>query len=500
MPEHEKIKILSKELLSIRPLVPVYSHITEETREVLNTFKSIKEAQEEISWDAVGSYIISMTHHASDVLTLLLLAKEVGLCGIDGDGRVFNRIDIAPLFETIGDLQRLPKILNDLFNNETYKRYLAERDDVQEIMLGYSDSCKDGGILTSNWELYKAQKKITAIGMDCGVNIRLFHGRGGTVGRGGGPTHKAILAQPKGTVNGYIKMTEQGEVISSKYANLGTAAYNLNLLAAGVMEAAIETGARGKGQRSRKEKIYEDAFEKISEISYRLYRELIEDKDFLTYFEQATPIDELEHLKIGSRPSYRSAPDRFNQGLPDIKKVEDLRAIPWVFSWNLSRHIIPGWYPFGSAIKNWVKGQGSRDKGKKLLKEMYRDWLFFSNLVDNIQMVIAKADMDIAKLYASLVKDKSVRDGIYKKIKKEFDLTVKMILMITGQKNILDNDKFLQRSINLRRPNIDPVDYMQVDLIRKIRDKNIKGEKRQRVIKTLMASINCISAGLRNTG
>lgn len=263
------------------------------------------------------------------------------------------------------------------------------------------------------------------------------------------------------------------------------------------MEATLDTGSRrvpsGHGFKgSREEKIFENAFEEISEISYKLYRELIEDEDFLAYFYQATPIDELEHLKIGSRPSYRSGI------LPDIKKVEDLRAIPWVFSWNLSRHIIPGWYPFGSAIQTWVKGQGAR--GEKLLKEMYRDWLFFNNLVDNIQMVIAKTDMDIAKLYASLVKDKSIRNGIYKKIKKEFNLTVKMILMITGQKNILDNDKFLQRSIDLRRPNIDPVDYMQVDLIRKLRDKKIKGEKRQRVIKTLMASINCISAGLRNTG
>ena len=502
MPEKEKVRILSNELLGIRPLVPSYSNVSAETKEVLDTFNVIKEAQEEVGWNAAGSYVISMTHNASDVLAVLLLAKEAGLCGIADDSKVFSRIDVVPLFETIDDLKRLPDILEELFSSEAYRVYLADRGNLQEVMLGYSDSCKDGGILTSNWALYKAQKTVTRIAEKYGVKIRLFHGRGGTVGRGGGPTHKAILAQPKGTVNGDIKITEQGEVISSKYANLGTAEYNLNLLIAGVMEATLNTKAKGKGQKAKGKERFEDVFEEISEISYRLYRELIEDEDFLAYFYEATPINELEHLNIGSRPSYRSGI------LPDIKKVEDLRAIPWVFSWNLSRHIIPGWYPFGSAVKTFIeKGSrrvpfGRRFKGSReeLLKSMYKNWLFFSNLIDNIQMVIAKTDMDIARLYASLVKDKKTRERIYKKIRGEFNLTVKMVLAITGQKNILDNDKFLQRSINLRKPSIDPVDYIQVDLLKKIRDGKIKGEKKQALIKTLMASINCIAAGMRNTG
>lgn len=486
--EDEKNKVLSKELLNIRPLLPMYSHITDETKETLNTFRVIKEAQETISWEALGSYVVSMANHASDVMSVLLLAKEVGLCGIDNNGKVFNRIDITPLFETISSLQGSSDILKTLFQNEVYKMYLYRRENLQEVMLGYSDSCKDGGILTSNWELYKAQKKIIEIANSYRIKIRLFHGRGGTVGRGGGPTHKAILAQPRGTVQGHIKITEQGEVISSKYANLGTAAYNLNLLIAGVMEAAvISEQSEVKSQEQKQEKVYEEAFGEISEISYKLYRGLVNDTDFLAYFEQATPINELKYLKIGSRPTYRK----------DRTLVENLRAIPWVFSWNLSRHIIPGWYPFGSAMKNWVKDQGSREK---LLRQMYNDWLFFSNLVDNVQMVLAKTDMDIAKLYASLVKDDNIRELIYNKIKKEFEITVNMLLKITGQKNILDNDKFLQRSINLRKPSIDPVDYILVDLIKKVRDKNIKGEKRQGLIKSMMSAINCIAAGMRNTG
>ncbi|MBI5286260.1 MAG: phosphoenolpyruvate carboxylase, partial [Deltaproteobacteria bacterium] len=390
LPEGEKTRILSKELTSIRPLVPGYIHLTPETKEVLETFKVIKKAQEEISWDSIGAYIISMTHHVSDVLTVCLLAKEIGLCGRKDNGGFFNRLDIAPLFETVGDLRMAPAVLEALFANESYRRYLACRDNVQEVMLGYSDSCKDGGILTSSWELYKAQKAITEVartseslrkqgssflpvcrstgrseGLHAGVKIRFFHGRGGTVGRGGGPTHKAILAQPGGTVDGQIKITEQGEVISSKYANLGTAAYHLNLLVAGVMEASLsrDRGVKGtdvpftgRGQEmkelEKRERLYEEVFEEISQTSFRTYRELVEDGDFLTYFYQATPIEELEYLKIGSRPAYRQGSGVRKTW--NLNRVEDLRAIPWVFSWNQSRHIIPGWYPVGSALRAFV--------------------------------------------------------------------------------------------------------------------------------------------------
>jgi len=494
LPEGEKVRILSRELISIRPLVPSYIHLSQNTREVLETFRVIKEAQEDISWDSMGSYIISMTHHVSDILTVCLLAKEVGLCGIkacsdrgETNGGVFNRLDVAPLFETIGDLRKAPVILKELFANESYKAYLNCRDNIQEVMLGYSDSCKDGGILTSSWELYKTQQAITEVASVAGVKLRLFHGRGGTVGRGGGPTHKAILAQPKGTVSGQIKITEQGEVISSKYANIGTATYHLNLLLAGVMEACLPGEIRGQVARVKGKDIYEDAFEEISQISFRLYRGLVEDPDFLTYFYQATPIEELEYLKIGSRPTYRKEKGR----------VEDLRAIPWVFSWNQSRHILPGWYPVGSALKGFM---GKDIKKARLLKEMYMKWPFFNNLLDNIQMVVAKTDMAIARLYSNLVQDKGIRERIYKRIKEEFDLTLEMILKITGQKKVLDNDPFLQRSIEMRKPSIDPVNYIQVNLLRILREKRLKGEERDRLISTLMMSINCIAGGLRNTG
>ncbi len=490
LPEQDKVKVLSAELVSVRPLVPDYVRLSHETKEVLDTFKVIKYAQDKISWDAIGSYIVSMTHNASDILTVQLLAKEAGLCGTSDDNeKMFNRLDIVPLFETIDDLRRAPAILKSLLSNHTYRRYLAKRDDIQEVMLGYSDSCKDGGILTSSWELYHAQKMITEAAAEYKIKLKLFHGRGGTVGRGGGPTHKAILAQPCGTVNGLIKITEQGEVISSKYANLGTALYNLNMLVAGAMEATLgsEQSIMANSEQSNKEIIFEEAFKEISEISYRLYRELVDDPDFITYFYQATPIEELEHLKIGSRPTYRKGKG----------KVEDLRAIPWVFSWNQSRHIIPGWYPFGSSLKAFVKNDASRER---LLQEMYEEWPFFNNLVDNIQMVIAKSDMTIARLYSSLVKDKKIRDRIYGKINREFNLTVKMLLKITGQKKTLDNSPFLQRSINMRRPSIDPVNYIQVMLLRRLRHESAGGDEREKLIATLMMSINCVAAGLRNTG
>ncbi|MBI5328439.1 MAG: phosphoenolpyruvate carboxylase [Deltaproteobacteria bacterium] len=488
LPEHDKARILSKELASIRPLVPDYLHLSPETKEVLDTFRVIKHAQEEISWDAVGSYIVSMTHNASDILAVQLLAKEAGLCGVGGDNELFNRLDIVPLFETIDDLRRAPAILRELFSNHTYRRYLAKRDNMYEVMLGYSDSCKDGGILTSGWELYQAQKIITETAAAYKLKLKFFHGRGGTVGRGGGPTHKAILAQPRGTVNGLIKITEQGEVISSKYANLGTALYNLNMLVAGVMEATLDSEQLTvNSEQSNKEIIFEEAFKEISEISYRLYRELVDDADFLTYFYQATPIEELEHLNIGSRPTYRKGGG----------KVEDLRAIPWVFSWNQSRHIVPGWYPFGSSLETFIGGNAGR---KRLLQDMYEHWPFFNNLVDNIQMVIAKSDMTIAGFYSSLVKDKRIRHRIYKKINAEFNLTVKMLLMITKQKKILDNSQFLQKSIDMRKPSIDPVNYIQVTLLKRLRNGSLTGNEKEKLIATLMMSINCIAAGLRNTG
>lgn len=488
LPEQDKLKILSAELASMRPLVPDYVNLSGETKEVLDTFRTIKHAQDKISWESIGSYIVSMTHNASDILTVQLLSKEAGLCGISDDSEFFNRLTIAPLFETIDDLTRAPAILKSLFSNPTYRKYLAKIDNTQEVMLGYSDSCKDGGILTSSWELYHAQKTLTEAAAEYKIKLKLFHGRGGTVGRGGGPTHKAILAQPHGTVNGLIKVTEQGEVISSKYANLGTALYNLNMLVAGVMEATLESGQLAVNiEQSKKQKIFEEAFKEISGISYKLYRELVGDPDFLTYFYQATPIDELEHLKIGSRPTYRK----------EKGGVEDLRAIPWVFSWNQSRHIIPGWYPFGSTLKAFIKNDSSR---LMLVQEMYKKWPFFNNLVDNIQMVIAKSDMTIARLYSSLVKDKKIRERIYKKIHSEFNLTANMLLKITGQKKILDNSPFLQRSIDMRRPSIDPVNYIQVMLLRRLRHGQIRGNEREKLISTLMISINCIAAGLRNTG
>lgn len=485
--EDKKIYILSKEISNPRPLLYEGIELSEEAFNTIETFRVIKWAREHISPEAIGSYIISMTHRVSDILTVLLLAKEVDLYrerDISLNSGENQGIDVVPLFETIEDLRRAGELIDSLFSLPVYKRYLKCRGMFQEIMLGYSDSSKDGGILTSSWELYKAQKTLSEVAKKHGIRLRLFHGRGGTVGRGGGPTHKAIIAQPPGTVHGNIKITEQGEVISSKYANRGTARHNLELMIAGVIEASSPLY---KQTNSVAEK-YNAIFEELSTISYRLYRQLIDDPEFYTYFYYATPINEIGLAKIGSRPESRS----------HIWRIEDLRAIPWVFSWTQSRHLLPAWYPIGSTFKEFI--DTNREKNLALLREMYSQWSFFENLLDNIQMTMAKADMNIAHLYSGLVPDQDIGKRIFQKIKDEFELSLEMILLITGQESLLDNDPDLQRSIRLRNPFIDPINYIQVNLLKRLRKEVLTEEERQELTYAVLLTISCIAAGMRNTG
>jgi len=500
MSEEEKVRILSEEIETLRPLISQDTYLSKEAFNTVGTFRVIRWARENIGYESIGSYIISMTHRISDILTVLLLAKETGLYrdsntpltlpsplrgeGL-GEGKGVSGIDIVPLFETIDDLRRSGEIMDGLFSLPVYDRYLNCRSRVQEIMLGYSDSSKDGGILTSGWELYKAQKSLWDVAKKYGVRLRLFHGRGGTVGRGGGPTHRAILAQPPDTIQGNIKITEQGEVISSKYANQGTALHNLELIVAGVIEASSPLYHE---EIIKLEERYSPVFDDLSEMSYRFYRELIDDPDFYTYFTYATPINEIGLAKIGSRPERRR----------NTWRIEDLRAIPWVFSWTQSRNILPAWYSIGSTFKKFI----DRDPiiNSNILKEMYRRWPFFENLLDNIQMTMVKADMNITHLYSGLVPDTGIGKRIFGKIKMEFDLSKEMILLITGQDKLLDNDKGLQRSIRLRNPFIDPINYIQVNLLSILRRGGLTESEQKELADTVLLTISCIAAGMRNTG
>ena len=478
--EEEKIRVLTTEIENRRPLIYEGMNLSPECIRTVETFRVIKWARENISPEAINTYIISMTHEISDILTVLLLAKETGLYrGLAG-------IDIVPLFETIDDLRRSGEIMDELFSLPVYRKYLEQRGDLQEIMLGYSDSNKDGGILTSGWELYKAQKTLRDVAQKHGIRLRLFHGKGGTVGRGGGPTHKAILAQPPGTIQCNIKITEQGEVISSKYANQGTALHNLELLVAGVMEAS--TPAFHKEIETLDDK-YTPVLDELSGIAYKLYRELVDDPDFYTFFMHATPISEIGLAKIGSRPAKRKE---------QSWKIEDLRAIPWVFSWTQSRYMLPAWYPIGTTFKRFIARD--QEAHSNLLKEMYQKWPFFENLLDNIQMTMAKADMNIAHLYSHLVPDEAIRDRIFDTMKREFELSREMLLLITGQKNLLDNDPWLKRSIRLRNPFMDPINYIQVNLLKQLRETEVNAVKKKDLTDTVLLTISCIAAGMRNTG
>ncbi|MBI3803637.1 MAG: phosphoenolpyruvate carboxylase [Nitrospirae bacterium] len=484
--ENKKVEILTQELLTLRPLIPSFLTLSPENQEVLETFKSIRKIKEAIDPEAIGSYIISLAAQRSDVLIVQLLAKEAGLCGPTQDAGYESGLDIAPLFERINDLRSAPDIMDGLFKNQAYQKNLLARGRQQEIMLGYSDSSKDSGVLTSSWELYKTQKILRDVAQAHQVHLTLFHGRGGSVGRGGGPTHRAILAQPPDTVMGRIKITEQGEVISSKYANQGTATHNLELLISGVLKATLNE--EPSTTASRRIARYEAAFEEISQIAYRLYGELVGDSDLYRYFQEATPISEIGHLKMGSRPAFRRGG----------KTMQDMRAIPWIFSWTQSRQLVGGWFPVGSAFKTFYD-KNPTEHGP-LLQEMYRAWPFFNNFIDNIQMTLAKADIHIAHHYAGLVRDAELRKRIFGRIQSEFELTIDLVGKITETEEILANDPTLQQSIRLRNPFIDPINYIQVNLIRKLRSQKLGKKEREELIHAILLTINCIATGMRNTG
>jgi phosphoenolpyruvate carboxylase len=369
--------------------------------------------------------------------------------------------------------------MDDLLNLPHYRRLLEDRGGVQEIMVGYSDSNKDGGYLTSNWELYKAEIRLVEVFRRHGVQLRLFHGRGGTVGRGGGPSYESILAQPPGSVAGQIRITEQGEVIGSKYANPEIGRRNLETLVAATLEATL------LDCNAVVESVYHEAMDELSEEAYRAYRSLVyETPGFVDFFRTVTPISEIGELHVGSRPGYRKTSDR----------VEDLRAIPWVFSWSLTRIMLPGWFGFGAAVDLYLSRHG--EPGLELLREMYRRWSFFRTLLSNMDMVLFKSDVHIASRYGELMADTRLREEVFGRIRREMQRSVEYLLAITEQKELLESNPLLARSFRNRQPYIDPLNHLQVEALRRFRS----GSGSERIKQAILLTINGIAAGLRNSG
>ncbi len=474
--EEARIALLTGELRNARPLTSSFVKYSEETIGELAVFHAAAEAHAKFGADAIPQCIISMCKGVSDMLEVALLLKEAGL--VDPSGR--SAINIVPLFETIEDLQASGRVMDRLLSIHDYRKLVDSRGAVQEVMLGYSDSNKDGGFVTSGWELYKAEIGLVSVFAHHHVRLRLFHGRGGSVGRGGGPSYDAIIAQPGGAVNGQIRITEQGEIISSKYSNSDVGIYNLEVLAAATLEASLL-----QPRQSAPNPEYLKAMEQLSALAFTAYRGLVyETEGFADYFWASTVITEIASLNIGSRPASRKK----------TRAIEDLRAIPWVFSWAQCRLMLPGWYGFGSAVEAWIAEHP--DKGMPFLKELYREWPFFRTLLSNMDMVLAKSSIAIASRYAELVPDATLRDSIFGRIRREWQTSIDMLLDITGQQRLLQSNPLLERSIRNRFPYLDPLNHVQVELLKEHRAQNPD----EQVLRGIQITINGISAGLRNSG
>ena len=523
--EAKKITLLQAELARPRLLHSPYQQYSEQTNAELEVLRTAHAIRQRYGARAIRNYIISHTESVSDLLEVLLLQRETGLLDMTIDAAATDpaRRDLAlmvvPLFETIPDLRCAADIMNAYMALSPVRRLIARQGDLQEVMLGYSDSNKDGGFLTSNWELYKSEMSLVEVFQRTGVRLRLFHGRGGTVGRGGGPSYEAIRAQPQGTVNGQLRLTEQGETIASKFSNPEIGRRNLELLVAATLEASLLPGTTDtSGAKSDKQLLqFESVMETLSEHAYQAYRNLVYGTPgFTDYFFQSTPIAEIAQLNLGSRPASRTAG----------RRIEDLRAIPWGFSWGQCRLLLPGWYGFGSAITAWVDGGDAAvgknskinkaGKGSKaddnveprnrkqrieLLRSMLQHWPFFATLLSNMDMVLAKTDLALASRYATLVTDRKLRKTIYNRIAAEHQRTVDCLEMITETGERLVGNPLLARSIKNRFAYLDPLNHLQVELLKRHRattDDN--GNRDERVQRGIQLSINGIAAGLRNTG
>jgi len=462
----------------INELGPALEHEpdSDEARELLDTFRKIAELKKTLPAESIRNYIISGAESETDVINVLRLAKKAGV-QIGGSNEDPGLMPV-PLFESIDSLRAAGGVMRRLWTDPDYQPLLDSWRRWQEVMLGYSDSNKDGGMLTSTWELYKAHRELHQAARENDVKLRLFHGRGGTVGRGGGPTHAAILAQPPGCFSGQIRVTEQGEVLNWKYADPVLAEWNLELMMAASLEAFTRPA------REQPPAAWEEAIEAMSQEAYRIYRRDIADNpDVLEYFEQATPVNELDTARIGSRPSRRA------KG----RRLEDLRAIPWVFGWMQSRHAVPAWFGVGHALEHFSKSGPGHDQ---MLRQIARGFPMFSDLLRNVELGMAKADLGIAREYSGLVKNAALRKRVFSMLENEFLRSRRMILRVTGQRELLARNRVLARSIRLRNPYVDPMSLIQVELLRRKQ----QGERSSDLEYPLGATINGIAAGLHNTG
>ena len=476
--EPARIELLARELSGPRRLAVPDARYGEVTRRELAVLHTARDVRARFGPRAVTNYVISQARSASDVLETLLLLKEAGLLRVRPEPAL--DLDVVPLFETIGDLETAPAVLDTLLANAAYARYLATRSGTQEVMLGYSDSNKDGGYLTSSWSLYKGQVALLAVARRRGVALRFFHGRGGSVGRGGGPTADAIRAQPAGSVDGAIRLTEQGEIISSKYSDPEIGRANLESLVAATFAASFASGSDDAHPPE-----YEADLEQLSRAAFAAYRGLVyETEGFPTYFREATPIGEIAELNLGSRPVARTASAR----------IEDLRAIPWVFGWSQSRLMLPGWLGFGSAVEAWLARAPARESALARLRDMRARWPFFRVTLANMEMVLAKSDLGIAARYAELVPDAALRERVFGSIRAEYGRTLAAVHALGGE--LLADNPALARSIRHRLPYLDPLNHLQIELIQRYR----AGHRDDRLRRAMHLTINGIAAGLRNTG
>ncbi len=472
LPEAEKQALLTREIFSRRPLFPEEPVFSDVTNQVISTWRMIARAHRRYGPECIDSVITSMTQTASDVLGMLLFAREVG---------VDKNVDLVPLFETVDDLRGASEIMKTLFANDAYAQHLEDRGNHQQIMIGYSDSNKDGGYLASNWNLYLAQQELAALCAANGVSLEFFHGRGGSIGRGGGPTNLAILSAPPGSMHGRIKITEQGEVIAYRYSNPHIARRHLDQ----ILHAVLVASGPRHAQEGQARAEWRKAMDVLSEAGQRAYRALVyETPGFLEYWQQATPIDELAMLPISSRPAKRRGGG-----------FDGLRAIPWVFSWMQCRAIIPSWYGVGHALEHAIN-----ELGIGTLTEMYRKWPFFKSLVQNVQLDLAKADMGITSLYSTLVGDSRLRGEIFSRIKDEHARACQLICAVTEQKEVLEYTPIIRRSIERRNPYVDPLNFIQVAMLRKLRDLPPESPDREIMVEAVLATINGIAAGMKTTG
>jgi phosphoenolpyruvate carboxylase len=475
--EDARIAVLLDELKTARPLTSPYLTYSAETSAELAILRQAAEAHRLYGRASISNYVISKTDGVSDILEVALLLREAGLLRPRDNALDIN---IVPLFEMIDDLRNCGAVIDKLLGLPQYARLLASRGRLQEVMLGYSDSNKDGGFLTSSWELYKAEIALIEASRRHGIGLRLFHGRGGTVGRGGGPSYQAILAQPSGAVQGSIRVTEQGEVIAAKYANPEVGRRNLETLAAATLEATLL-----QPNQPAPREAHLAAMEELSAHAYRAYRSLVYETDgFERYFWESTVIGEIANLNIGSRPASRT----------NSRRIADLRAIPWVFGWSQCRLMLPAWYGFGAAVSAWCATH--KQDGMQKLQAMYREWPFFRSLLSNMDMVLAKSDIAIASRYAELVSDAELRAAIFPRLRSERQDTIDALLAITGQQSLLEGNPLLARSIRNRFPYLDPLNHVQVELLKRHR----AGDTDARVVEGIHLTINGIAAGLRNSG